>query len=218
MKLKNQVLLFGKIGFGLLVLLLVVIWLCNIWIIKKTEAKIYTSVKELPFNDVALILGTSKYSREGKPSQYFNYRIEAAVKLYYYKRIKHIIVSGDNSLSYYNEPADMKKALISKGLPDSIITMDYAGFRTFDSIVRSKKIFNQNKITIITQEFHIYRALFISNFYQMDAVGFVAYNPFDNRISLTTAREYLARFLAVLDLYLLNKNPKFLGKREDITI
>ena len=215
---KNKIWLFTKIIFGLIVLIFSIVTICNEWIICKTKNIIFAEVKDIPFNDVGLILGTSKYSREGNPSSYFKYRIEAAVRLYQFKKIKHIIVSGDNSYSYYNEPADMKKALVAKGIPDSIITLDYAGFRTFDSVVRSKKIFNQNKITIITQRFHLFRALFISKYFEIDAVGYVAYNDNKNTITITIAREYLARFLAVLDLYLFNKTPKFLGKKEDITL
>jgi SanA protein len=203
---------------GLVTFFLILILICNFWVIKSTESKIYTSVQVIPFNDVALILGTSKYFKNGNPNQFFNYRIEAAVKLYYYKKIRHIIVSGDNSLSYYNEPADMKKALIARGVPDSVITLDYAGFRTFDSVVRSKKIFNQRNITIITQRFHLYRAIFIGSFYEIDAVGFVADNTDEKKIFTIRVREYLARFLAVLDLYIFRKTPKFLGKKEDIAI
>lgn len=207
----------GKTIAVLISLFLLLVMACNVWVIGQTRDKVYSGIREVPFNHVALILGTSKYSREGKLNKYFNYRIEAAAKLYYYKKIRHIIVSGDNSLSYYNEPADMRKALIAKGVPDSIITMDHAGFRTFDSVVRSKKVFNQNNITIITQKFHVYRALFISDFYGMKAIGFVAENSDEKTAIMTEAREYLARFLAVLDLYVFKKTPKFLGKKEDIT-
>jgi SanA protein len=112
----------------------------------------------------------------------------------------------------------MKKALIKKGVPASAITLDYAGLRTLDSIVRSKKIFGQHKITIITQPFHSYRALFISRYYEMDAVAMVAEEPELDRTFKVRLREYLARTKAVLDLYIFKTDPRFLGEKQQINI
>jgi SanA protein len=185
-------------------------------VVSSTKNYIYHSAEEIPFNHVALVLGTSKYSRSGHSNLFFKYRMQAASALYKAGKVKHFILSGDNSLSYYNEPQDMRKALLKQGIPDSAITPDYAGFRTFDSVVRSKKIFKQDSITIITQEFHAYRALFISNFYGMQAIAF-ATEPVNKGYSvLTHIREYFARCIAVIDLYVLRKEPKFLGEQIDI--
>jgi SanA protein len=189
---------------------------CNIWVISSTKDCVYHSAEEIPFNHVALVLGTSKYSRSGHSNLFFKYRMEAAIKLFKKGKVKHFILSGDNSLSYYNEPQDMRKALLAQGIPDSAITPDYAGFRTFDSVVRSKKIFKQDSITIITQEFHAYRALFISNYYGIKAIAF-ATEPVPKGYSLMThLRECFARCIAVIDLYILGKQPKFLGEQIDI--
>jgi len=190
----------------------------NIWVVESTRKLVYKSVDKVPSNAVALVLGTSKYSRKGATNLFFKYRIEAAVKLYRAGKVKHFILSGDNSLSYYNEPQDMKKALMALGIPAEAITLDYAGFRTFDSVVRSKKVFGQDSLTIITQEFHSYRALFISNFYGMKAIAF-ATEPVPKASSiLTLSREYFARCKAVIDLYILRKEPKFLGEEININI
>jgi SanA protein len=191
---------------------------CNIWVVNSTINKIYTSLDEIPANDVALVLGTSKYSRTGHSNLFFQSRMEAAARLYKGKKVKHFILSGDNSLSYYNEPKDMRNALIAKGVPDSVITLDYAGFRTFDSVVRSKKIFNQDSITIITQEFHSYRALFISNYYGIRAIAYASGTVPKGYSVITLIREYLARCKAVIDLYVLRKEPKFLGEQINIDI
>jgi SanA protein len=191
---------------------------CNLWVIHSTKNNIYTSADKIPANDVALVLGTSKYSKTGHSNLFFKSRIESAAELFAAKKIKHFILSGDNSLSYYNEPKDMKKALIAKGIPDSVITLDYAGFRTFDSVVRSKKIFNQDSITIITQEFHSYRALFIGNFYGIRAIAFASGSVPKGYSIMTLVREYLARCKAVIDLYVLRKEPKFLGDQINIEI
>lgn len=189
---------------------------CNIWVIGSTKKLVYHSVESVPFNHVALVLGTSKYSRSGHSNLFFKYRMEASVELYRRGKVKHFILSGDNSLSYYNEPQDMRKALLAQGIPDSAITPDYAGFRTFDSVVRSKKIFKQDSITIITQEFHAYRALFISNYYGMKAIAFATEQVPKGYSVMTHLREFLARSVAVIDLYILGKQPKFLGEQIDI--
>jgi len=112
----------------------------------------------------------------------------------------------------------MQKALTQRGVPKSAITLDLAGMRTLDSIVRSKEIFGQNKILIITQPFHSYRALFISQFYHMDAMALGAKEP-QNEISLKMKlREYLARTRAVIDLYVFNTAPQPRGKKEPLTL
>jgi SanA protein len=213
---------FWRILFKMILPLIAIVVLLtlagNIWVIYSTKAQVYDSVDSIPSNDVALVLGTSKYSRKGNANLFFKYRIEAAVKLYHAGKVKHFLLSGDNSLSYYNEPQDMKKALVKLGVPDSAVTLDYAGFRTFDSVVRSKKVFKQKRITIITQDFHIYRALFISNYYGIDAIAFTTQSVPKSYSIMVVLREYMARCKAIVDLHLLHKQPKYLGEEIDINI
>ncbi len=207
-----------KIGAISLLLSVLIIFLCNLWVVNSTEQQVYSDVNQVPAKNIALVLGTSKYFKTGKPNLFFHNRIEAARKLYQQNKVKFFILSGDNSLTYYNEPQDMKKALVKAGIPDSVIQLDYAGFRTFDSVVRSKKVFDQTSMIIITQEFHIYRALFISNYYGMSSVGFVAEEVEMKHSFYTKIREYLARCKAVIDLYILKKKPKYLGQKIQIKI
>lgn len=185
---------------------------------KTTGDKIYSDVKKIPRKDVGLILGTSSKSKSGNVNLFFKYRIEAAVELYKSGKIKHIIVSGDNHVANYNEPRDMMNALIKKGVPEKAITLDYAGFRTLDSVVRCKEVFGQDSYVIISQEFHNRRAVFLANKNGIDAIAFNARDVDYNYSKLTYLREYLARTKAVLDVYLLNKQPKFLGKKEHIDL
>ena len=199
-------------------LLIVVIVATNIWIVQSTEERVYSDLDMLPDHRIALVLGTSHRSVGGGPNPFFQERIEMAATLYSMGKIDHFILSGDNSTKYYNEPLEMKKALLKKGVPSSAITLDYAGLRTLDSVVRSKKIFGQNKITIITQPFHSYRAIFISRYYNMDAVAMVADDPELYRTFKVRLREYLARTKAVLDLYVFKTDPRFLGEKEEIII
>ena len=197
---------------------LLLICCTNWWVIKSTEDKVLTDIHLLNGRSVALVLGTSNKLRNGSANPYFQNRIKAAAELYHEGKVSHFILSGDNRSKYYNEPNEMKKALVLLGVPDSVITLDYAGLRTLDSIVRSKEIFGQDKITIITQPFHSYRALFISHFYNIDAVALVTQDLTNEAPFKVYVREYFARTKAVLDLYILNTAPRHLGEKEPLSI
>ena len=190
----------------------------NYWIIKSTGSQLYSEVDKIPANDVAILLGASKTLPNGRENLFLKYRILAAAELFKAGKIKHIIVSGDNHKKEYDEATDMRDALISQGIPDSCITLDYAGFRTLDSMVRCLKVFGQKKVTVISQEFHNQRAVFIANYYQMDAVAFNAKDVPDAFSLKTRIREYFAKFKAVLDLHVLHTQPKFLGEEVKINI
>ncbi|MEM8909201.1 MAG: ElyC/SanA/YdcF family protein [Bacteroidota bacterium] len=203
------------IGSGLLMLMLVV--LCNIWMIRSTQTLVFDELQALPNNEVALVLGTNPLIQQKYRNPYFDRRIEAAHSLYAAGKVKHFLLSGDNHRQGYNEPEAMKKALMAKGVPESAITLDFAGFRTLDSVVRGKKVFQQDRFTILSQEFHNYRALFIAQHHGIDAVAYNA-QAVTSLSQKTIYREYLARCKAVLDLYLLHKQPKFLGEKIDLNI
>jgi len=190
----------------------------NWWVIESTEDKVLSDFSLLNGRSVVLVLGTSNKLRDGSANPFFDNRIKAAAELYREGKVSHFILSGDNRSIYYNEPFEMKKALVLKGIPDSVITLDYAGLRTLDSIVRSKEIFGQDKIIIITQPFHSYRALFISQFYHIDAVALVAKEPISEAPFKVYIREYFARTKAVLDLYIFNTTPRHLGAKIPLSI
>ncbi|MGB9154729.1 MAG: ElyC/SanA/YdcF family protein [Alphaproteobacteria bacterium] len=187
-------------------------WLCNHWVISSTKDQLFNTVESTPYRKTGLLLGTNK-SWHGTENPYFKLRIDAAVALFKAGKIKHIIVSGDNHLSYYDETKDMKDSLLKQGVPDSCITLDYAGFRTLDSMVRCLEIFGQDSVTVISQAFHNERAIFIANYYKMHAVGFNAQDPPAMFSIQTKVREYLAKFKAVLDLYVFHTSPHFLGEK-----
>ncbi|MDG4714497.1 SanA/YdcF family protein [Winogradskyella marincola] len=180
------------------------------WISFKTRHQVYDSVNDVPKNKVGLLLGTGKYATSGNINLFYKYRIDAAVKLYKAGKIDYILVSGDNSRKDYDEPTDFKKDLISKGVPSDRIILDYAGFRTLDSVVRAKEIFSQTNFTVISQKFHNERAIYIAKEFGINAVGFNAKDPYN-----THFREFLARSKTSLDL-VFNVQPKYLG--EKITI
>lgn len=195
-----------------------VVLMTNIWVVRSTADKVFSDYHELPNNPVALVLGTSNKLTDGSPNPYFENRIRTAAILYKGGKVTHFILSGDNRSVYYNEPMEMKKALIKEGVPDSVITLDYAGLRTLDSVVRSKEVFGQDKITIITQPFHCNRAIFISQFYHIDAVAIQAIEPSPEAMVKVYLREYFARTKAIIDLYLLRTTPRHLGEKETLEL
>lgn len=201
----------GLVLFGLLIA-------ANLWVVRSTASGIFSNYSEIPSNPVGLVLGTSSRRTDGSPNPFFHNRMAAAAQLYRLGKIGHIIVSGDNRSRFYNEPLEMKNALVKLGVPETAITLDYAGLRTLDSVVRSKEIFGQDHITIITQPFHSYRALFISRFYHIEAVALVAEEPADEPAVSVYVREYFARAKAVLDLYVFKTGPRHLGQKEPIVI
>lgn len=134
------------------------------------SGSVYRDVDKLPSYEVGLLLGTSP-SVNGMNNIFFSTRIEAAKTLYERGKIQHILVSGDNATKSYNEPEAMKKALIKAGIPESAITLDYAGFRTLDSVVRAREIFGQaDGFIIISQPFHVERALFLARANGIEAI------------------------------------------------
>jgi len=180
--------------------------------------RIFRSPEQVPANEVALVLGTGKLTASGRPNLHFNQRINAAVELYRSGKVQHLLVSGDNHIATYDEPTDMLNALVAAGIPTNAITRDYAGFRTLDSVVRAHSVFGLKKFTIVTEEFHCPRALWIARQRGLNAVAFAA-PDLSARWSLRVkARESLARVLCGLDLYLLNRGPKFPGPPEPIVL
>ena len=184
--------------------LLMGVLLANIWVVYSTTKENFYEVSKLPSNDVGLVLGTSKGVHGKKVNLFFKYRMEAAAKLYKEGKVKFLILSGNHDSVFYNEPNDMKQALMSLGVPENVMTLDFAGFRTYDSILRCKEVFNQQKFTIISQPTHNARALFLANNLGIDAVAFAAQDvPSGYK---TYLREYFARPKAVLDIYLFDRS------------
>jgi SanA protein len=204
--------LLGRWLIGILCAVALLICFANYKINSFSEGYLYSSADSIPECKTAVLLGTSKFMRSGTKNYFFYNRISAAETLFKSGKIQFIIISGDNSLSYYNEPEDMKKELIKAGVPDSVMFLDYAGFRTFDSMIRAKEVFGQTKFIVVSQQFHNERAVFIARKYGIEAFGYNAedvdaYSGFKTKI-----RELFARVKVFIDVYT-NKQPKFLGEK-----
>lgn len=198
---------------GILFSIVTVAFAINIYVIKSASGLLYDDVNEIPFRKTALVLGTSKYVSKGKLNQFYKNRMEAAAKLYQAGKVKQFILSGDNATMSYNEPMTMKKDLVALGIPDSVLFLDYAGFRTLDAVIRAKKIFGQDSVTIISQKFHNTRAVFLAAYFELHAIGFNAERVSFNTSPKTYLREYFARVAAFTDVKIFHTQPKFLGEK-----
>ncbi|WP_377716746.1 SanA/YdcF family protein [Pseudofulvibacter geojedonensis] len=205
-----------KVPFKTLLLIctsvLLCLLICNHIIEQKTQLKTYSNVCAIPKNKVGLLLGASKYIGNGRINPYYQYRIDAAIELYNSGKITHLLISGDNSRKGYDEPTDFKTDLIALGIPSDKIYLDYAGFRTLDSIVRAKEIFNLKSFTIISQNFHNKRAIYLAEKHGLSVIAFNAKDVIGRQGDKTNKREYLARVKAVIDI-LLKIKPKYLGSK-----
>jgi len=176
------------------------------------RGKIYNDIEKIPHKKAALVLGTTKYV-QGRKNLYYEYRLNAVVQLWKAGKIDAILVSGDNSRKNYDEPSDMKSDLISRGVPAEFIAVDYAGFRTLDSIVRAEKIFGLDDYIVVSQPFHCCRAIYLARKHNQKVIGWCAKNVGGAIGFKQRSRELLARNKAVLDI-MIGSRPKYLGKRE----
>ena len=179
----------------------------------------FTTTAAISSNDVGLVLGTSKLTSGGRPNLHFSQRINAAAELFQSGKVRHLIVSGDNQHRSYDEPTDMLRALVAAGVPTNAITRDYAGLRTLDSVVRANLVFGLTNFTIVTEEFHCPRALWIAQAHGMNTVAYAAPDLTSRRWTLRVkTREAFARVLCGLDLYVFRTQPRFAGPPEPIVL
>lgn len=188
---------------------------CNEIVIRSSSGRIFTETAGIPKHRVALLLGTAP-TFGGHPNPYFLARVDAAAKLYQSGKVEKILASGDHSKPNYDEPTAMKLALMKRGVPAQDIALDYAGLRTLDSVIRAKKVFGLSDVTLITDDFHLPRALYIARHEGLDAVGFQTRQLPPSISPKTWVREAGSRVLMFADLYLWNRQPKFLGKPEHV--
>lgn len=211
-KYRKRIFRLGLLAFVLAFCLLVY---GNYTVRAVSEGKTYNSVAAMPKNKVGMVLGTSKLGRKGNINLYFEYRIRAAVELYKAGKIEYVLVSGDNGNENYDEPTDFKNELVARGIPAHRIFLDFAGFRTLDSVVRAREIFGQQKYTVISQKFHNERAIYLATKKGMDVVGYNAQDVVKYGGFKTKVREIFARSKAFLDI-LIGVQPKFLGEKVEI--
>ncbi len=185
----------------------------NLWISLRAHGRVYSRVNDVPMNRVALVLGTSSRTAGGHENPFFAGRIAATAELYRAGKIRHLLLSGDNRAVGYDEPSDMRSALVKQGVPEAAMKLDYAGFRTLDSFARARDVFGLTRVTIVTDDFHAERSVLLARHFGIDANVFCS-KPVPFRWSKKTRlREIGARCKVLLDLYVLQTKPHFLGER-----
>ena len=182
-----------------------------------SESHVFLSseMKDLPDQKYALVLGTSRNLGNGSSNVYFFKRINACVRLFKANKIRYVLVSGDNGEVSYNEPEAMRNELIARGIPVDRIVLDYAGFDTYDSMIRAQKVFGLNSFIVVSQHFHNSRAVFIARRNGIDAYGYNAGDASATAGIKTHLREYVARVKAYLEV-MIGVEPTFLGRKENI--
>jgi SanA protein len=185
----------------------------SLLVIGAARGRTYSDPAAIPARRVGLVLGCSRFLGGGYRNSFFDNRIQAAAQLVRAGKVRYLVVSGDNHVRGYDEPKDMKDSLVQAGVPAENIFCDYAGLRTLDSIVRVREIFGQSAVTIISQEFHNQRAIFIAEHRGIDAIGFNAPEVDAYDSFRTKCRELVARANMLLDLFVFRRGPKYLGEK-----
>lgn len=204
-----------KVLFSLTIFCISIIVAIDSLVIGNTKERIYdiAELKKIKKVDAILVLGAGL--KNNKPSKMLEERLQQAIILYENGISNKIIVSGDHGRIDYDEVNVMKQYLIDNHIPEDVIFMDHAGFNTYDSMYRSKYIFNVERIVVVTQEYHLYRALYIANSLGIDAYGSNATKRIYSGQRYRNVREILAR---VKDFFLSIFKPKssLLGDKIDL--
>lgn len=184
---------------------LALVLICNQIVVNNAEGKVFSDLDSIKYNKVGLLLGTTPQARIGSITNYFFiYRVDAAERLYRAGKIEKILISGDeDSLDGVNETECMRDSLVARGVPADDIILDGKGYRTINSVVNANKVYGLRSFTIISQEFHNERALYLAEHLGLDVENLQAYNaemPKTRRAFLTTIREYFARVKMFWDL------------------
>lgn len=206
---------FFRILIILLCIAFLIIACLRVTMIKTTEENIYT-LETVPSKRVVLVPGAG-LNAQGGPSAALRDRLDAAIWLYNQGKVEKLLLSGDNSEIKYNEPAAMYAYALEQGVPDEDLVLDYAGRRTYDSCVRAYEIFGLDELIVVTQAYHLPRAVFLCDHAEIDTVGAPVqqsrYIP--SRYAFWHIREMLATTMAWLDVYLIHPTP-ILGDFEPI--
>lgn len=177
------------------------------WMIYQARGRIHSPVTPLERYEVAVVLGTSNRARQGRPNMFFEGRMEAAAELFRRGTVKHLLVSGAVDGPHYNEPEFMTASLRARGVPETAISRDEAGFRTLDSILRARDAFHFSRFLIVSDGWHLPRALYLARQHGIEAEGIASEEVPWHYSFRTRGREWLARVLAVMDAHVLHTQP-----------
>ncbi len=203
-----------KIALSLLTVIIavvIILYALSYYINIRTEDEIYSSIDEVPEAYTVIVLGASVKSN-GNLSTMLEDRVKSALQLYRAGKVERFLLSGDNGTKEYNEPKAMKEYLLERDIPEDHIYLDYAGFDTYDSMYRAKEVFGVEKAIIVTQGFHLPRAVFIAKNLGLDYKGYIGDKHIYEREETNQRRELLANVKAYLEL-IFHKEPTYLGSK-----
>lgn len=189
---------------GALALILTALVVADLWVGLSTRSRVISDIDEIPDTRFGVILGTSKYYSDGL-NPYYTARIDAAVALFERGRIEVLLASGDNLTPYYDEPGMIRDDLVARGVPTDTILQDGAGSRTIYSVRRLRSVYEQETVIIVSQPFHLQRALYQAQVAGLNAWGFAASDPPWAWYWRVRLREVLARASTLVELHLLDR-------------
>jgi len=178
---------------------------------RAARGHVQTQLETLPARRVGLVLGCAPVLASGRPNAFFTHRIQAAAALLRSGRVQYLLLSGDNHRRDYDEPSEMKRALVAAGVPESRLVLDYAGFSTLDSMARARRVFGLSEVIVVSQRDHAARAVYLGHRHGLSVDALAAPNPPASYGPRNAIREALARVRAVLDVEILHRRPHFLG-------
>ncbi|SDO08000.1 SanA/YdcF family protein [Vreelandella arcis] len=204
-------------SLGALLLLATLLFVgANLWVLGRTAPFIYAPVSQCVPAEVGVVFGTSNWTRSGMRNPHFHARMRTAARLIDQQKVQHLLLSGDNRTQAYNEPRAMWRDLSRRGVAAEQLTMDFAGFSTYDTLVRARDVFQLDEAVLITQNWHLPRAIFIGQALGMQVTGCVAQERDGAGSWQVRLREWAARVATLGDLYIWGREPYFLGPAEPI--
>lgn len=193
-------------------------WALRAWVHLNTSERIYADIQAAPPAPIALVLGAGLWA-DGTPTPALYDRVATAVDLYKAGKVRKLLMSGDNRFEWYNEPEAMRQLATRLGVPDEDVVLDYAGRRTYDSCYRAREIFEVRQAIVVTQRFHLERALYLCDAFGIQSAGVAAdrrtYTP--PYAQFWWLRETPALVNAWLDVHILHPLP-VLGEKLPIEI
>ncbi|WP_066889488.1 vancomycin high temperature exclusion protein [Clostridium nigeriense] len=211
---KNKFKKWGKRVMGIVVSLLILIIMAisiSLSIVNSYKKYIY-NIENIPINNDAIIVLGAGVKNDGTPSDILADRLETSLEVFEAKAANAFVLSGDHSREDYNEVGAMKDYIVSNNIDERVIFMDHAGFSTYDTMYRAKEIFKINKAIIVTNEYHLPRALYIARKLGIDAYGVKSDKRGYQLMSSYKKREVLAQLKDFIYVNILKPKPKFLGE------
>lgn len=201
-------------GITVCISMMLIIGLINYRVI--SLAKNYThEIDNIPKADVALVLGALVH-KNGRVSDILADRLDVGIELYKEGKVKKVLLSGDHGRKNYDEVNAMKKYVLEAGIDEKDVFMDHAGFSTYESIYRARDVFEVKSMIVVTQEYHLPRAVYIGRQLGIEAYGVPSDKHFYPKLMMYKIRESIARCKDFVYVNILKKKPTFLGEKINI--